>query len=379
VRGVAHDITERMQTEKELRASEELFRQLAENIREVFYLRDAQKLQLFYVSPAYEQVWGRTRQSLYEAPYSFLDAIHPDDRENASRSYFNHEPFMHEYRIVRPDGGVRWILDRGFPVRDSEGRVYRLAGLAEDITARKLAEQALRESQAETARVSRIVTMGELTASIAHEINQPLAAVATNASASLHWLAVQPPNLAEAREAMTGAMQEAQRASRVIDRVRTLLKKASPELRILNVNDVIREVLSLADSELTASGVAVQLALAPDVAVIGDRVQLQQVVLNLIMNAMDAMAAVTDRPRTLAIKSVKDVEDVVVEVQDSGKGLDPEQVSRIFDSFFTTKPDGIGMGLSISRSIVEAHGGQLIASPACPHGALFQVVLPKAA
>jgi len=379
VRGVAHDITERMQTEKELRASEELFRQLAENIREVFYLRDAQKLQLFYVSPAYEQVWGRTRQSLYEAPYSFLDAIHPDDRENASRSYFNHEPFMHEYRIVRPDGGVRWILDRGFPVRDSEGRVYRLAGLAEDITARKLAEQALRESQAETARVSRIVTMGELTASIAHEINQPLAAVATNASASLHWLAVQPPNLAEAREAMTGAMQEAQRASRVIDRVRTLLKKASPELRILNVNDVIREVLSLADSELTASGVSVQLALAPDVAVIGDRVQLQQVVLNLIMNAMDAMAAVTDRPRTLAIKSVQDVEDVVVEVQDSGKGLDPEQVSRIFDSFFTTKPDGIGMGLSISRSIVEAHGGQLIASPACPHGALFQVVLPKAA
>ena len=379
VRGMAHDITDRLRAEKELRASEELFRQLAENIREVFYLTDARTLDLFYVSPAYEQVWGRTRENLYKAPDSFLDAIHPDDREKAKRSYLNRDLFMHEYRIVRPDGGVRWILDRGFPVRDAEGRVYRLAGLAEDITERKLAEQALRESQAELARVARIVTMGELTASIAHEINQPLAAVATSASASLHWLAVHPPNLAEAREAMTGAMQEAQRASLVIDRVRTLLKKAAPELRILSVNDVIKEVLALAENELTRGGVAVQLDLAPDVAVIGDRVQLQQVMLNLIMNAMDAMVAVADRPRTLVIKSAPDTQDVVVEVQDSGKGLDPEQIPRIFDSFFTTKPDGIGMGLSISRSIVEAHGGLLRANPARPHGAVFQMILPKAA
>jgi PAS domain S-box-containing protein len=379
VRGMAHDITDRLRAEKELRASEELFRQLAENIREVFYLTDARTLDLFYVSPAYEQVWGRTRENLYKAPHSFLDAIHPDDRENAKRSYLNRDLFMHEYRIVRPDGGVRWILDRGFPVRDSEGRVYRLAGLAEDITERKLAEQALRESQAELARVARIVTMGELTASIAHEINQPLAAVATSASASLHWLAVQPPNLAEAREAMTGAMQEAQRASLVIDRVRTLLKKATPELRILSVNDLIKEVLALADNELTRGGVAVHLDLGPELAVIGDRVQLQQVMLNLIMNAMDAMVAVADRPRTLVIKSAPDAHDVVVEVQDSGKGLDPEQIPRIFDSFFTTKPDGIGMGLSISRSIVEAHGGLLRVNPARPYGAVFQMILPKAA
>ena len=379
VRGLAHDITERVHAERELRDSEQLFRQLAENIREVFYLTDAKSLDLFYVSPAYEQVWGRTCQSLYETPDSFLSAIHPDDREIVRNAYLNREIFMREYRIVRPDGSVRWILDRGFPVHDAKGHVYRLAGLAEDVTENKLAEQAVQESQAELARVSRIATMGELTASIAHEINQPLAAVTTNASASLRWLAIQPPNLAEAREAMTSAMQEANRASCVIERIRTLLKKTSPETRPVDLNEVIREVLALVHNELTRNGVAVHAELTPDAPiVIGDRVQLQQVLLNLIMNAVDAMLSIKGRRRTLVISSARDTEGVLIAVQDSGKGLDPKHVSRIFDSFFTTKPDGIGMGLSISRSIVEAHGGRLWAGPAPLHGAVFQLMLPEA-
>ena len=202
--------------------------------------------------------------------------------------------------------------------------------------------------------------MGELTASIAHEINQPLAAVATNASASLQWLAVQPPNLAEAREAMESAMREADRASSVIKRIRMLLKKSSPELRPLRVNEVIREVLALSHNELLAGGITVQVRLSPDIpAVVGDRVQLQQVLLNLIVNAIDAMIVVTDRPRTLVVASAEDREGVRIEVEDSGKGLDPKQLNCIFESFFTTKPAGIGMGLSISRSIIEAHGGRL--------------------
>ena len=254
-----------------------------------------------------------------------------------------------------------------------------MIGIGMDITDQKKGEQSLQEAKAELARVARIVTMGELTASIAHEINQPLAAVATNASASLHWLAVQPPNLAEARQAMTNAMKEANRASRVIERIRALLKKAPPELRPLDVNEVIREVLALAHKELTVGGVAVHTELSPEVpTVLADRVQLQQVMLNLIMNAIDAMLAIKDRPRTLLIKSARDGEGVLVEVQDSGRGLDPNQASRIFDSFFTTKPDGIGLGLSISRSIVEAHGGHLQAVPGPSHGAIFQFVLPKA-
>jgi PAS domain S-box-containing protein len=380
VRGLAHDITERVRAEKELRDSEQRFRQLAENIREVFYLTDANSLELFYVSPAYEQVWGRTCQSLYETPESFLTAIHRDDREMVRNAYLNRDIFMHEYRIVRPDGSVRWILDRGFPVRNAKGEVYRLAGIAEDITENKLAEQAAQESQAELARVSRIATMGELTASIAHEINQPLAAVVTNASASLHWLAAQPPNLAEAREAMTSAMQEANHASRVIERIRALLKKAPPELRPLDVNEMIREVLALTHNECIKSAVAVHTELAADVpGVIGDRVQLQQVMLNLIMNAIDAMTTIKNPLRIMAIKSARHAEGVLIQVQDSGKGLDPKHSTRIFDSFFTTKPEGIGMGLSISRSIVETHGGRLWATPAPSHGAVFQLILPKAA
>ena len=256
---------------------------------------------------------------------------------------------------------------------------YRVS-VIRDITERKRAEQVLQHSQAELARVARIATMGELTASIAHEINQPLAAVATNASAALHWLAGEPPNLAEAQQAMANAMNEANRASGVIERVRTLLKKAPPELRLLDVNEAIREVLALVRNELIRGGVAVHTQLSADVpAVLGDRVQMQQVMLNLILNAIDAMSAVTDRPRTLLIKSARDAEGVLVEVQDSGIGLDPEQASRIFDSFFSTKPEGIGMGLSISRSIVEAHGGRLWAEPGSPQGAVFQLILPKAA
>jgi len=179
---------------------------------------------------------------------------------------------------------------------------------------------------------------------------------------------------------MTNAMNEADRASRVIERLRTLLKKVPPQLQPLNVNDVIRDVLVLAHRELITGGVAIRTELASDLpAVVGDRVQLQQVMLNLVMNAIDAMITIKDRPRLLVIKSSSDAEDVQIEVQDSGKGLDAQQASRIFDSFFTTKPDGIGMGLSISRSIVEAHGGRLQAIPGSSQGAVFQVILPKAA
>jgi C4-dicarboxylate-specific signal transduction histidine kinase len=218
-----------------------------------------------------------------------------------------------------------------------------------------------------------------LTASIAHEINQPLAAAVTNAGASLHWLAVQPPNLAEAREAMAGVMQEANRASSVIQRIRTLLQKSSPEMRRVDVNEVIREVLALTHSELLKCGVTVSTNLSPDVpAVLGDRVQLQQVILNLIMNAIDAMISVRDGPRTLRIESEKDPEGVLIEVQDSGKGINLENMPRIFDSFFTTKADGLGMGLSISRSIVEAHCGRLWAKCRHPCGAVFALILPGA-
>jgi C4-dicarboxylate-specific signal transduction histidine kinase len=226
----------------------------------------------------------------------------------------------------------------------------------------------------------RIATMGELTASIAHEINQPLAAVVTNGSASLRWLAMQPPNLKQARKAVTSAIQEANRAGQVIARIRALLRKGSAQMAPLDVNEVIWEVLALVDNELIRGDVSAQTKLAADVpAVLGDRVQLQQVILNLIMNGIDAMSTIADRPRELLIQSAAHAEGVLIQVQDSGSGLEREQASRIFEPFFTTKPQGIGMGLSISRSIVETHGGRLWAAPASPCGAVFQLILPKAA
>jgi two-component system sensor histidine kinase/response regulator len=240
-------------------------------------------------------------------------------------------------------------------------------------------ELALAEVRMELARVSRIATLGELAASIAHEINQPLAAVVTNASASLRWLAQEQPNLNEAREASKRTVREANRASEVIGKIRALLKHEAPQMGQLDVNEVIQQVVSLTRHELVRGGITVQMDLIPEVpAVFGDRVQLQQVVLNLIMNAIDAMAANQGVTRKLLIKSVGVPEGVLIQVEDSGKGFDALQAERFFEPFFTTKPQGIGMGLSISRSIVEAHGGRIWVTLASPQGAVFQFVLPKA-
>jgi NO-binding membrane sensor protein with MHYT domain len=240
-------------------------------------------------------------------------------------------------------------------------------------------ELALAEVRIELARIARIATMGELTASIAHEINQPLAAVVTNASASVRWLALQPPNLDEARAAATRTVREANRAGEVIGRIRALLKKEPPQMGQLQLNEVIQQVLALSRHELARAGITVQTELAPEVpALHGDRVQLQQVMLNLIMNAIDATAVTTDGPRKLLIKSASVPEGVLVQVQDFGQGVVAREAERIFEPFFTTKPQGIGMGLSISRSIIEAHGGQLWVTPGSPHGAVFQFILPKA-
>jgi len=203
--------------------------------------------------------------------------------------------------------------------------------------------------------------------------------VVTDSSAALRWLAMQPPEMEEARQALTRSIREANRAGEVIIRIRALLKKATPELSHLDVNEVIREVLRLAGNELVKAGVTVRTELEANVpAVLGDRVQLQQVLLNLIMNSIDAMSATHDRPRELWIKTDMDAEGVWVVVEDTGVGLDLEAIDSIFRPFYTSKPHGIGMGLTISRSIVEAHGGRLSAEPRFPYGAVFRFLLPRA-
>ena len=246
-----------------------------------------------------------------------------------------------------------------------------------DITERKRADEALHKTQAELAHVTRVATLGELTASIAHEVNQPLAAIVTNGNACLRWLAGDSPNLDEARETARRIIRDGNRAGDVIGRIRTLLRKTGTEKELLDMNQAVREVVALAEGEVRRNGVALRTELTGDLPpILGDRVELEQVVLNLIMNAIEAMSAIGDRPRELVVRTQSgEVDQVRVTVQDSGIGLDPQSMGRIFDAFYTTKSQGMGMGLAISRSIVENHGGQLWAVPNEGPGATFQFTL----
>jgi C4-dicarboxylate-specific signal transduction histidine kinase len=244
----------------------------------------------------------------------------------------------------------------------------------------KRTEAALQVTRTELARVVRITTIGGLTSSIAHEVNQPLAAVVANADACVAWLSRQDPNLPEARAAAERAIQGATRASEVIVRIRSLISKATPERAQVRINETIQEAIALADGQAFRNSVSVVAKLAPDLpAVLGDAIQLQQVTLNLLMNGIEAMSGVTDRPRQLVVLSeLLDGGQIHVSVEDSGTGLSPEVMARLFEPFFTTRAKGIGMGLPTSRSIIEAHGGKLWAEPNGSHGATFQYTMPSA-
>jgi C4-dicarboxylate-specific signal transduction histidine kinase len=250
--------------------------------------------------------------------------------------------------------------------------------LESEIVERKRAEEAVHKTQAELAHLTRVMTMSELATSIAHEVNQPLAAIVTNGAAGMRWLAAEPPNIERARDSMTRMISEGNRASEVIKRIRTLSKKASPHKSPLEINEVIQDVLALIGTELMKNRVVLTCDLKPELPpMTGDRVQLQQVLLNLIMNGIEAMADVSGRARDLVVQSgVDDRGQLLVCVRDSGTGLDAEHLEQVFEAFYTTKTEGVGMGLSISRSIVEAHGGRLWASTNAGPGASFQFTLP---
>jgi C4-dicarboxylate-specific signal transduction histidine kinase len=313
-----------------------------------------------------------------------LQRVHPEDRElvkqtieQAARAA---EDFNFEHRLVAPDGGIKHVHVVAHARKDGAGTL-EFVGAVMDVTASKAAAAALRQEQLKLAHVARLTTVGELTASIAHEVNQPLAAVVLNGNACLRWLDREVPDLNEAREAVRRIIRDGNRGSAVIARIRALLKREPQEKVALDVNQVVQETLALARVDL--QGAAVQVELGKSLPrVNADRVQLQQVLLNLTVNAMDAMKPVTDRPRVLRVltqrQGTQGDQGVLVVVQDSGVGLDAKQKEQVFETFHTTKPDGLGMGLSICRSIIEGHGGRLWAeSPEGP-GARFQFTLPAA-
>jgi C4-dicarboxylate-specific signal transduction histidine kinase len=285
-----------------------------------------------------------------------------------------------EFRILLPDGSVKHIHTIGHPVLHASGDLAQFVGSSTDITQRKMAEEALRQAQADLAHVSRMTTMGELTASLAHEVNQPIAAAVTNANTCLRWLTREPPDLEEAREAASRMAKDAARVADIVKRIRLLFRNVRPLRELVDVNEVIREMIVLLRGEATQYAISVRAELASDLPqVMGDRVQLQQVLMNLLLNGMEAMKDV-DATRELIINSqpAKN-EQVVVSVSDTGVGLPPQQAEQIFNAFFTTKPNGTGMGLRISRSIIESHGGRLWAANNSARGASFCFTLPTKA
>ncbi len=312
------------------------------------------------------------------------DTIHPDDRpaylQAFGRSFAAGEPVEYDAaRIRRFDGVYRWLNMRGLPLRDRQGHIVRWYFLLTEIDDRKRAEDALRQAQSDLARINRVTTMGELAASLAHEVNQPIGGVLINASVCLRKLGHDNPDFGEARAAVTRIQRDAQRAADVIRKIRSQFEKAAPNREILDINEIIRATVDLLRSEASRYNILVRTELAANLPqIIGDRVQLQQVTMNLIVNSLEAMKDV-EGIRELAIRSqLGENEQLLVTVSDTGMGFPPQLAEQIFDPFFTTKPHGTGMGLRISRSIIESHGGRLWAAGTTERGATFHLSLPAA-
>ena len=371
-----------------------LNRQLAEDAwrRSETYLTEAQRLSrtgsFSWNIATEEQVWSEEIFRIFEYDFATkptLDLVrrrsHPEDAamlEQAFEQVANGAQIIDiTHRLLMPSGAVKHIKVLAHPAQDKEDNVEYI-GVLMDITAAKRAEEALQELQASLAHVTRVTALGELTASIAHEVNQPLAAIVTYGDAGLRWLNREVPQLDEVRSAVERMIDCAKLAGEVIARLRALSRKKTPEMVRLDINEVVNEVLSLIRREIANHQVSVRLDLATSLPpVFGDRVQLQQVILNLLVNGVQAMALVGGRLRELLIRTTaNNAGQILVEVGDSGTGIDPAHAGQLFNAFFTTKADGMGMGLSICRSIIEAHGGRIWASPNAGPGTIVQFTLP---
>ena len=378
--GAVMDTTDSKRAEKELRRSEESLLE-AQKLSHTGSWRHDVASGAVIVSPEVYRIHDIKPDENASNTEFFFNKFHPEDRKRVvdlfEKAEIEKTEMQVDYRIVLSDGTIKHLHTIGHPILNDSGDLVEFVGSAMDVSERKRAEEALRQAQAELAHVNRVTTMGELTASLAHEVNQPIGAAVTNASTCLRWLAGDTPNLEEARAAAMRVVTDGRRAAEIINRVRLLFKKAAPERELVDANEVIPRMIALLYGEAARYNIAVRAELAADLPhVIGDRVQLQQVLMNLIVNSIDAMKDV-EGIRELVINSRRtENEQIQISVTDTGVGLPQQHTDQIFNAFFTTKSHGTGLGLRISRSIVEAHGGRLWAADHPPRGTSFYFTLP---
>jgi PAS domain S-box-containing protein len=383
--GAVMDVSDQHQAKAELRRaidaikeSEEQWRDVFENNPTMYFMVNGAG-RIVAVNPLGAEQLGYRVEELVGEP--LLSVFHEADREAVQGHVaicFGHlgQSRSWEARKVRKDRAVIWVRETAKAVSRTNGSILLVA--SEDVTEQKRAAEALRQAQADLAHVSRVTTMGELTASLAHEVNQPIAATVMNANACVRWLSSDPPNLDEARAAAKRIVQDGTRAGDIISRIRLIYKKGTPQREWIDANEIIREMIVLLRNEAARYAIPIRTELRADLPkVLGDRVQLQQVMMNLVVNGIDAMKDVNGT-RELAITSRAEGEHILISVSDTGVGLPAQQAHHIFDAFFTTKAHGIGMGLSISRSILDSHGGRLWAAENVPRGARFSFTLPCA-
>jgi len=376
--GVNLDIEELKRTEQALRESEYKLRQIIDTVPGLLW-SNAPDGELTHVNQRILDYSGARLEDFKHGGWQTFH--HPDDLPETAKAFYHAIQSGTSYQAVlrmrRADGEYRWYHARGEPLRDQQGRIIQWYGLSVDIDEAKKADERLRQLETDLAHMNRVSMMGELTASLSHEISQPIASARNNARAAQNFLNMQPPDLREVREAISCIVGDTDRAGDIIERVREHIRKVPPRKAHFDLNEAINEVVVLGRSASNKNGVSVQTRLSEGLfPVHGDRVQLQQVVLNLLLNAVEAMGSVEAKPRDLLISTEQDHTGVLVAVRDSGPGIDPSHLERVFDAFYTTKSSGTGMGLSICRSIIDAHGGRLWAEANEPRGAIFQLTLP---
>ncbi|MBV9431792.1 MAG: PAS domain S-box protein, partial [Hyphomicrobiales bacterium] len=382
---LARDISERTRAEEALRRSEA-------------YLAESQRLShtgttvfdktgpVFWSEESY-RIWGFDPLRGIPSLPTILQRVHPDDRdrlvEEFGEALRQRRHYALEFRILLPDGTLKHIESVGHPLSSDRAKPVEILGTHADVTERKRAQEQherLRQLEADLAHVNRLSMMGELTASLAHEILHPIATARNNARAAIRFLDKSPPNMIEVRGALESIVRDADRGKDIVDRIRDHVKKAPPRNDRFDLNGAIGEVIEMVRAAIDKNHVSVRARLAPDSASIsGDRVQLQQVVMNLVLNAVEAMGSVEEGARSLSVTTDQNGDGgILVAIRDSGPGIDQEHLQKIFERFYTTKDSGVGMGLAICRSIIEAHGGRLWAEPNQPRGAVFQFTLPAA-